>query len=427
MPDRDEPRPSSVEVKPSGALRPVLLGVLTAIAVVAGFALAYALRGVLLLLLVAIVLATAVQGFVARLQRWGLSNTMAVILAYAVLVTVVGALAVATVPFLAAQIADLIAALPVAYGSLREMLLSTDSQLLTRLASRLPMTLAAEPATETAAAGETVAVVSEAIVYGQIIAQGAFYSILVLVLAFYWSMYQQRRMRSFLLMVPERRREATRQLVFDIQSKVGGYVRGQAMVCVAVGLMSLVAYTFLGLPYAAALALVAGLLEAVPVLGPTLGAVPALLVASSLGGEAVVGVLITTCIVQAVENYLLLPRVMSHSVGVNSFITLLSIAAFGTLLGVPGAILAIPMAAVLRLLLDRLLARDAAVESIGDDRGPVSLLRYRTADLLRDVRGRLRLKRADSTPETDAIAETVEKLAQELDIRLRQAASEGLP
>ena len=81
-------------------------------------------------------------------------------------------------------------------------------------------------------------------------------------------------------------------------SKVGAYVRGQVILCAVIGILALIAYLAIGLPNALTLALIAGVMEAIPMVGPILGAVPALLIAASIGLDKVVWVVAATMVIQ---------------------------------------------------------------------------------------------------------------------------------
>ena len=116
----------------------------------------------------------------------------------------------------------------------------------------------------------------------------------VLLLAFYWTLDGPRITRSWLLLVPPDRRESTRDLIAAIETKVSAYVAGQGVLCLVIGLMALVAYLLIGLPYVLVLALIAGIMEAVPMIGPLLGAVPASLVALSIAPDKLVWVIVAT-------------------------------------------------------------------------------------------------------------------------------------
>jgi predicted PurR-regulated permease PerM len=203
------------------------------------------------------------------------------------------------------------------------------------------------------------------------------------VLGFYWTLESDRSIRNMLLLVSSNQRDHIRELIAEIENKVSGFVIGQGLLCLVVGIMALGAYWLIGLPYTLVLAVLAGLLEAVPVFGPVLGAIPALLIAFSTDPPKAVWVIVATLVIQGLENYLFVPRIMKRSVGVNPFVTLLALAAFSSLFGLAGALLAIPIAAVLQLLLDRyVLQPDQAQAQTLDGRDRLSLIRYETQDLI---------------------------------------------
>jgi predicted PurR-regulated permease PerM len=103
--------------------------------------------------------------------------------------------------------------------------------------------------------------------------------------------------------------------------------------------LAFVAYSLIGLPNALLLALFAGLLEAVPVIGPFLGAVPAIIVGLSVSPVTALWVILATGIIQQLENSLLVPRVMNRTIGVRPLVTLLALLAFGSLFGIWGRLL----------------------------------------------------------------------------------------
>ena len=206
-----------------------------------------------------------------------------------------------------------------------------------------------------------------------------------------------------------------------METKVGAYIVGQTIVCLSVGAMALVAYIVIGLPYALVLAVLAAVLEAVPVVGPILGAVPPALLALSLAPGKLIWVIVALVVIQQAENNLLLPRVMDRSVGVSPIVTILAIAAFASLFGLPGALLAIPMAAVIQVVLDRLIVNPAAgdlKQLEGRDR--LSILRYETQELVQDVRRQLRRKDNNIEVESDRVEDMIEAIAVDLDSMLVQ-------
>jgi predicted PurR-regulated permease PerM len=163
----------------------------------------------------------------------------------------------------------------------------------------------------------------------------------------------------------------------------------------------------------------------VPIIGPLLGAIPAILVASSIHPTLIVWVVLATVIIQAFENSFLVPRIMRASVGVNPIVTLLALLTFSSLLGLPGALLAIPSAAVIQLLLDRFVfSPDSNENHISDGRDYISRLRYEAQDLVLDVRKQLRRKNDPSNESNDQIEDSIEKIASQLDLILDQISQE---
>jgi hypothetical protein len=197
--------------------------------------------------------------------------------------------------------------------------------------------------------------------------------------------------------------------------------------CFAIGALALIAYMVIGLPNALVLALIAGVLEAVPMIGPFLGAIPAALVGLSLGLDKLIWVLIASVIIQQLENAILVPRVMKRTVGVNPFVTLLALFAFGTLFGVTGALMAIPLAAIIQLILDHFVFKQKNVKmEASDGRDYASRVRYEAQDLVQDLRKQVRERKRGSEQkivQTEYMLDEIETLAANLDELLAQSNS----
>ena len=177
------------------------------------------------------------------------------------------------------------------------------------------------------------------------------------------------------------------------------------------------------------MALLAGMFELIPVIGPTLGAIPAVLVAFAYDPSKVIWVIAAGALIQLLENNVLAPRVMHKTVGVNPIVTLLSIIAFGALFGFAGLLLAIPMAAIIQIALDRSLLRpqlSGLAVPVGRDR--LSQLRYEAQEFVVDTRSLARRKVTGSVEsETDPVEDSLEAIAMELDQALAEAAPSKEP
>ena len=230
--------------------------------------------------------------------------------------------------------------------------------------------------------------------------------------------------RTLLLHVSNDKRESAREILSEIERRVGGYVRGQGIMALTISVADFVIFLMIGLPAALAVAVLAGLFELIPVLGPTLGAIPAVLVAFSYNSSKVVWVIVAGVVIQLIENNVLAPRVMHNTVGINPIVTLLAIVAFGALFGFAGLLLAIPMAAIIQIILDRSLLRPqpSGLElPLGRDR--LSKLRFDVQEFVVDVRKLAQHKETSSAEsEINPVEDTLEGIAIELDQVLSSAA-----
>lgn len=410
--------------------RQVAAGTLVVAGVAGAFVLFYVFRTVLFLLLIGVVLSIALKPLVVRLQRWGISRAWATVMVYVLVSCAAVAALVGGLPLVWQQTESIVRRVPEAYGDARQSLRRSESRFVREFANRLPSRMTAAPAREDGEqdakgapeakvlqkAEEKMEAVAQGISYGGLLMRALLIALATMLLAFYWSVYEERTIRSLLLLVPPARREAARELTEQIEAKVGAYLRGQALLCVMMAGMVLVAYWLIGVPYVLTLAMVAGVLEAVPVFGPVLGAIPALLVALSVSGATAVWVLVAVVVIQQIESNLMVPRIMDRAVGVNAIVTLLAIAGFTSLLGLAGAVLAIPMAAVIQLLLNRwIFSRESLAPLPPGGRDAASLLRYQIRELLTDVQLRIRQKESSTTRRNDRIEESAESLARDLD------------
>jgi predicted PurR-regulated permease PerM len=238
----------------------------------------------------------------------------------------------------------------------------------------------------------------------------------------YWTLDGPRIIKSFVLLIPQDRRESIGELISAMESKVGFFLAGQGVLCLIISMMALVAYLLIGLPNAFVLALAAGVMEAVPMIGPLLGAVPAALVAISIAPDRLIWVVVATIIIQQLENTLLVPRIMKKAVGVNPFVTLLSLFAFSTLFGLAGALMAIPIAAIIQLVLNHFVFQQPTVEmEVSEGRDFASRLRYEAQDLIQDLRKQARHKKRGSDlkiKQLEQMMDEIETLTTNLDVLL---------
>jgi predicted PurR-regulated permease PerM len=408
--------------------RRVMWATFVFVLVLFSFYLLYRFYQVVFILFIAIVLGTVIRPVVAWLNRRGLSRVAGVIVVYFLLLALLISFALLLFPLIVEQGTTIAAAVPGYYQNLREWMVTNPIQLFQRLSEFLPATLPVlEPIQQTGQqvlvfAGQAMGIVAST-------ANTIFIATAMLLLVFHWTLDGPRIIHTWLLLVPTDKREGIAELISAMSTKVGYYIAGQGVLCLVIGILALAAYLLIGLPNALVLALIAGVLEAVPLVGPLLGAIPAGAIALSISPTKLVWLIVATIGIQQLENIILVPRVMRKAVGVNPFVSLLAIFSFSSLFGIAGALMAIPIAAIIQLLLDRFVFHPTAMEpETSPDRDFVSRLRYEAQDLAQDLRKQARLDKGGSDiqiKEIDHLMDEIEAITTDLDALLAQARTSG--
>ena len=181
--------------------------------------------------------------------------------------------------------------------------------------------------------------------------------IAVLVLAFYLLLEQDKSDR-FIQNIFGKDWSKRVRLFLDLWEKeIGGWLRGQLLLMFSVGLSTLVGLLFLRIPFALPLALLAGIFEIVPVIGPLIAAVPAIIIGVNVSYLTGLFVVVLYILVQQLENYLLAPKIMQKSTGISPVTIIVSLAVGTKLAGFWGALLAIPVFLTIRMFLRVFLLR----------------------------------------------------------------------
>ncbi len=170
--------------------------------------------------------------------------------------------------------------------------------------------------------------------------------------------------RGTLLLFPAAQRAGVAKAMDSIAHALSGWFVGQLIVMVAVGAMSFAAYSLIGLPSATALAVIAGVLNFVPMLGPFLAGAIAVLTAVPVGLETILWTLAAAIAIQEIESLVLVPRVQQWTVQVPAVVVIFSLAVFGTLFGVIGVLLAVPLALTVLVAVQELWLKDTLGEQV---------------------------------------------------------------
>lgn len=388
--------------------------------VVLGFWLLFRFHQVILVLLAGIIVSLALNPIVERLKARGVAPGVAVGILYG-LMLILGLLFLRFgVPIIADQSATIGTELRNGYTTIVEALRETPNLLIQRLVDSLPEDpgLPAAPATEPAETDESVSPVGQVMRYGGLAAMALVDIGAIFLIAFFWTIESDRIKRSAVSLLPLNRRDPARDLFVEIEQRVGGYVVGQLTLSLMIGVLSLIAYLIIGLPYAPVLALFVALMEFIPVVGPLIGAIPALFIGFTISPTTALWTLVASLIIHQLEANVLSPRVMKRTLNMRPLVTLLALTAFGTLFGVLGALVALPLASVLQLFFDRYLVDAPSRAENGSGRDRIGLLRYETQELVEDVRKTIRKREVESQEdrkESETVEDTLEAIALDLD------------
>jgi predicted PurR-regulated permease PerM len=187
----------------------------------------------------------------------------------------------------------------------------------------------------------------------------------VVVLTFYLLIDSRELLAGFVRLFPRDARPRVVEVSGKVSAKVSAWLSGQLILAGTIGVTAAAGLYFLRVPYFYVLAVIAGLGEMVPVIGPVLSAVPAILVALTVSPRTALFVAIFWILQQQLENHLLVPRVMARQVGVSPVIVIAALLIGGAVLGILGAVLAVPTAAILQVVVQELLdERDRRSETL---------------------------------------------------------------
>jgi predicted PurR-regulated permease PerM len=314
----------------------------------------YQLRAVLIVLYISTLLAIGLNPAVQwierrrfgrrarRLPRW-----VAVLVLYIALLTGLTVLVGLMVPPIAAQVSALGQHLPEYFDQFQKFLVKRGL-----LAPRWTW---ADIVKNIESPGVAVANVLGA-VQGVLGAIGTIVTILIL--PYYLLVDAEVLHRGMLQFVPPGNRERVGRVTQNLAVKVGAWLTGQVFLCFVIGTAVSIVLGALGVPFFYVLGLIAAVGEAVPVIGPIISAVPAVLMGATVSIKTAVFVAIFFWGVQSIENNFLVPRVMRRQVGLSTVTVLVALLAGSTLLGIVGALLAVPTAAILQVLAQEFLSQD---------------------------------------------------------------------
>lgn len=332
---------------PPGQRRRWLLAALAAAALAAG-AWLLTVRPIVIPLLLALAIAYLIAPAVGALEQRGLRRSSAILLVYLALAALGGTLVLRVLPSAYTELQRLGGAVPDYAAQVRSAVAAAQARarepgVPRGLREGLENVLALA---ESRAHGLIESVVANVLTY---LEWGA-YLVLAPLLAYYLLRDHARFKRGALRALPRVWRAPAVELLRGVDAVLAGFVRGQLLLAAAVGALAALAAYLLGLRFALLLGVWAALAELVPYVGPIAGAVPAVLVGLLDSPWRALQVVVAFLIIQQIENTILAPRVMGETVGLHPLAVVLVVLLGGTVAGIPGMVLAVPLAGMARVV-----------------------------------------------------------------------------
>lgn len=179
-------------------------------------------------------------------------------------------------------------------------------------------------------------------------------SALALVISFYVIKDGEKFRDQALLLVPRRWRNGLLDTFRQISRILAGFIQGQLMIAFIVGMLETVGLALIGMKYPLALGMIGGLANIIPYFGPYIGAVPAIAVALTISPMKAVWTAAVFIVVQQIDNNFISPKMIEDKLGLHPVATIFAVLAGGEFFGVPGMLLAVPVVAIFRVVINRI-------------------------------------------------------------------------
>lgn len=292
----------------------------------------FLIRDLLIILFVGIILMSALMPMVKLLTKYRLPKILSIAVTYIIIIGIVVGVLVSIVPSLLEQSSRLMITLPpltARFFNITNIDRSVFQSQLTDLSKNI--------------FSLTINIFDH------------FLTIIFLLVLTFYLLLERDNLENRIATLFVGREDRVRSLITHIQEKLGAWFRGQLLLSIIVGILSYIGLTILNIPYALALSIFSGLMEVVPVIGPIISALPAMAIALTVSPLLSSGVAAMFFVIQQTENHLIVPQVMKRAVGLNPLIVILAIAIGSRLLGFAGALLAVPIAVVVQIIVTEII------------------------------------------------------------------------
>lgn len=299
----------------------------------------FLIRDIILKLFVALLLMAILEPLVGKLTKIKIPRVASVLMAYLLVIGIFGGAIALIIPPLVEQTTSFINAMPVYIANIGMTREFSDQLVSTffSIAGSIP--------------GELFKITFS--IFSNFLSV-----VTVLVFSFYMLVSRSKLEDSLGIFFGEEKKKELGEVIDTLEERLGGWARGELTLMFCVGLGIYVGLTIIGIPYALPLAILAGVLEIVPLLGPIVSAVPSVLIGFGISPLTGVGAAALAFLVQQLENYILVPKIMEKSIGVSPIVTLIALSIGARLAGIVGVIISVPTVITLQVLAKKYLVKE---------------------------------------------------------------------
>lgn len=305
------------------------------------------IRQIIVLVFLSIILLSALRKPVEWLNSKRIPRVLSVLIVYIFVIAAISFAIGIIVPPLVSQTSDFISRLPQIIGTINDFLVF----------NKIPVEDLSR-----AIAGQLQSIAGNFIAISTAIFSSIFLVLTIFVLTFYLLLEWKRFVRLIASPFAGKQEKKIINLIANVENGLGQWLRGQLTLSVVVGVLSYIGLQILGIPYALPLALIAGIFEIIPIVGPIIAAIPAVLVALTVAPVMALATAALFFIIQQLENNLIVPMVMSKVIGLQPPVVIIALMIGAKLAGIGGAFLAVPIIVVAKIVIKEFLTEDQKLD-----------------------------------------------------------------
>ena len=317
-------------------IKPDIWSIIKIVGICLGLWFLYIIRDIILIVLVAGVLATIITPIVNYFERKKIPRWLGAFFVFIIIFLILGLIGWTVVPMAISQGKLFVEQAPVI---LKSFLTNASIETQAQFSGLLSQWLNTSPINGKA----FFSLLGN--VAGQIIS-----FLMILIIAFYLSVKKRKTQSPFGSLLPVKYKKLFNNFATSSQKEIGDWGRGMLILCLFVGVLTYIGLSILGVKFALTLALIAGITELVPYVGPWLGGVPAVMIAFLASPTLALLVIILYIVIQQIENALIAPYIMHKAVGLDPLAIIIILLIGGKVAGPLGMILAVPVATILSIL-----------------------------------------------------------------------------